>query len=170
MDQRELKQSKELNRLLGEKLSEAYNEMARMRANNSYQEECNQATAHELKQKLESAEAKSEKYQRKVASLQQKLDNQKRQKTQLRIELNRMRAKMERISNESNSSKMTSTELQQDWSTGEQLKNSISNQAKITPQSVFKVSPGVMYCLYLSPWTRPKILIFRGFMLIHYDQ
>ena len=155
MDQRELKQSKELNRLLGEKLSEAYNEMARMRANNSHQEERNQATAHELQQILESAEAKSEKYQRKVASLQQKLDKQKRQKTQLRIELNRMRAKMEQISNESISSKLTSTEHHQDWSTGEQLKNSISKQAKITPQSVFKVSLGVMYCSYLSPGTRP---------------
>ena len=163
MDQRELKQSKELNRLLAEKLSEAYNEMARMRANNSHQEERNQATAHELQQKLESAEAKSEKYQRKVASLQQKLDKQKRQKTQLRIELNRMRAKMERISNGSISSKITLTDVNQDWSTGEQLKNSISKQAKITPQSVFKVSPCWMYCPYLTPGSGPSYSIFNSY-------
>ena len=141
MDQREIKEAKELNRLLGEKLSEAYKEMARMRANNSFQDKRFADAVDELKKDLESAEAKSDKYERKVTVLKKKLDEQKRQKTGLRIELNRMRAKMEELEISTMSASITSTELNADWSTGERLTDSISNQAKITPKSVFKVSP-----------------------------
>ena len=136
MDQWEMKEAKELNKLLGQKLSEAYKEIARLRANNTHQDQCNAAVVADLQKNLESAEEKSERFQNKITVLQRKLADKKRQKTQLRIELNRMRARMERVSKISS----TPTVLNPDWSTDENLKNSISNQANITPQTVFKVS------------------------------
>ena len=162
MDQSE---AKELNKLLGEKLSEAYKEIAQLRANNAHQDKYNAAVVADLKKNLESSKEKSKKFQRKIAVLQRKLSDKKREKTELRIELNRtkienrIRSKIRRASKISSTSTVSNSE----WSTEESLKKSISNQANIKPQNVFKVSTRVVFF-------ENDNLRSREFMPIHSDQ
>ena len=147
MDQLEVKEAKELNKLLGEKLSEAYKEIAKLRANNAHQDKCNADLVVDLQKNLESKEEKSKKFQRKIAVLQRKLSDKKREKTELRIELNRTKIEHRIRSKIRRASKIqsTSTVSNSEWSTEESLKNSISNQANIKPQNVFKVSAWVVF-------------------------
>ena len=165
MDQLEVKEAKELNKLLGEKLSEAYKEIAKLRANNAHQDKCNADVVADLQKNLESEKEKSKKFQRKIAVLRRKLSDKKREKTELRIELNRTKIEHRIRSKIRRASKIqsTSTVSNSEWSTEESLKNSISNQANIKPQNVFKVSALVVFL-------ENDKLLSREFMPIHSDQ
>ena len=165
MDQLEVKEAKELNKLLGEKLSEAYKEIAKLRANNAHQDKCNADVVADLQKNLESEKEKSKKFQRKIAVLRRKLSDKKREKTELRIQLNRTKIEHRIRSKIRRASKIqsTSTVSNSEWSTEESLKNSISNQANIKPQNVFKVSAWVVFL-------ENDNLLSREFMPIHSDQ
>ena len=165
MDQLEVKEAKELNKLLGEKLSEAYKEIAKLRANNAHQDKCNADVVADLQKNLESEKEKSKKFQRKIAVLRRKLSDKKREKTELRIELNRTKIEHRIRSKIRRASKIqsTSTVSNSEWSTEESLKNSISNQANIKPQNVFKVSAWVVFL-------ENDNLLSREFMPIHSGQ
>ena len=164
MNPLKLNEAKELNKLLGGELSEAYKEIARLRAKNAQRDKLKAAVVSDLQKNLELEKEKSKKFQRKIAVLQRKLSDKKREKTALRIELNRAkidhrRPKIRRASKIPS----TSTVSNPEWSTEESLKNSISNQASIKPQTVFKVSTRVVFL-------ENDNLLSREFMPIHSDQ
>ena len=169
MNPLKLNEAKELNKLLGGELSEAYKEIARLRAKNAQRDKLKAAVISDLQKNLESAKEESKKFQRKIAVLQRKLSDKKREKTELRIELNRtkirsktkdrIRSKIRRTSKILSTSTVSNSE----WSTEESLKNSISNQASIKPQTVFKVSIRVIFF-------KNDNLLSREFMPIHSDQ
>jgi len=165
MNPLKLNEAKELNKLLGGELSEAYKEIARLRAKNAQRDKLKAAVVSDLQKNLELEKEKSKKFQRKIAVLQRKLSDKKREKTELRIELNRTKIEHRTRSKIRRASKIpsTSTVCNPEWSTEESLKNSISNQASIKPQTVFKVSTRVVFL-------ENDNLLSREFMPIHSDQ
>ena len=165
MNPLKLNEAKELNKLLGGELSEAYKEIARLRAKNAQRDKLKAAVISDLQKNLESAKEESKKFQRKIAVLQRKLFDKKREKTELRIELNRTKIEHRKRPKIRRASKIPSTSAvsNPEWSTEESLKNSISNQASIKPQTVFKVSIRVVFL-------ENDNLLSREFMPIHSDQ
>ena len=165
MNPLKLNEAKELNKLLGGELSEAYKEIARLRAKNAQRDKLKAAVVSDLQKNLELEKEKSKKFQRKIAVLQRKLSDKKREKTELRIELNRAKIEHRKRPKIRRASKIpsTSTVCNPEWSTEESLKNSISNQASIKPQTVFKVSTRVVFL-------ENDNLLSREFMPIHSDQ
>ena len=165
MNPLKLNEAKELNKLLGGELSEAYKEIARLRAKNAQRDKLKAAVVSDLQKNLELEKEKSKKFQRKIAVLQRKLSDKKREKTALRIELNRAKIEHRKRPKIRRASKIpsTSTVCNPEWSTEESLKNSISNQASIKPQTVFKVSTRVVFL-------ENDNLLSREFMPIHSDQ
>ena len=165
MNPLKLNEAKELNKLLGGELSEAYKEIARLRAKNAQRDKLKAAVVSDLQKNLELEKEKSKKFQRKIAVLQRKLSDKKREKTELRIELNRTKIEHRKRPKIRRASKIpsTSTVCNPEWSTEESLKNSISNQASIKPQTVFKVSTRVVFL-------ENDNLLSREFMPIHSDQ
>ena len=165
MNPLKLNEAKELNKLLGGELSEAYKEIARLRAKNAQRDKLKAAVVSDLQKNLELEKEKSKKFQRKIAVLQRKLSDKKREKTELRIELNRTKIEHRTRSKIRRASKIpsTSTVCNPEWSTEESLKNSISNQASIKPQTVFKVSTRIVFL-------ENDNLLSREFMPIHSDQ
>ena len=145
MNPLKLNEAKELNKLLGGELSEAYKEIARLRAKNAQRDKLKAAVVSDLQKNLELEKEKSKKFQRKIAVLQRKLSDKKREKTELRIELNRAKIEHRKRPKIRRASKIPSTVCNPEWSTEESLKNSISNQASIKPQTVFKVSTRVIF-------------------------
>ena len=165
MNPLKLNEAKELNKLLGGELSEAYKEIARLRAKNAQRDKLKAAVVSDLQKNLELEKEKSKKFQRKIAVLQRKLSDKKREKTELRIELNRTKIEHRKRPKIRRASKIpsTSTVCNPEWSTEESLKNSISNQASIKPQTVFKVSTRVVFL-------KNDNFLSREFMPIHSDQ
>ena len=165
MNPLKLNEAKELNKLLGGELSEAYKEIARLRAKNAQRDKLKAAVVSDLQKNLELEKEKSKKFQRKIAVLQRKLSDKKREKTELRIELNRTKIEHRKRPKIRRASRIPSTLTvgYSEWSTEESLKNSISNQASIKPQTVFKVSTRVIFF-------KNDNLFSREFMPIHSDQ